>query len=83
MQCDIRFTRYDSIWQFVNWMLHLDITHVWMLWHLYEHGIFNAKYIYFKMLKFSEIIYFKLQKVVKENIEYSWFFFWKSKFKNG
>ncbi len=52
-------------------MLHLDITHVWMLWHLYEHGIFNAKYIYFKMLKFSEIIYFKLQKVVKENIEYS------------
>jgi hypothetical protein len=52
-------------------MLHLDITHVWMLWHLYEHGIFNTKYIFFEMLKFSEIIYFKLQEVVKENIEYS------------
>lgn len=27
------------------------------------------------MLKFSEIIYFKLQEVVKENIQYSWFVF--------
>jgi hypothetical protein len=55
-------------------MLHLDITHVWMLWHLYEHGIFNTKYIFFEMLKFSEIIYFKLQEVVKEILNIHDFF---------